>query len=369
MSKKKAAKKTAGIEKLRGRIDDIDRRIHQLLNRRVRHALDIAGLKTAAGDREFYSPEREAEVLREAQRRNRESRGLLSDAEAGRVFREIMSATLAAERATKVAVLGPAGTYTQSAALKHFGGSAHTVPVAAIADIFREVESGNIGFGVAPVENSSEGSVADTLELLMKTPLRICGEVELRIQHCLLGGTKKMSTVKTVLAHPQALAQCRQWLEHRLPGADVRQTSSNAEAARRAARMKNAAAIAGELSAGLYNLNILARGIEDNPRNHTRFIVIGDITTRPTGHDKTSLLIAGRNKPGALYNLLAPIRDAGLDMTRIESRPTRSGLWEYVFFIDFTGHRGDKPVARALGALEEQAALCKVLGSYPRSVL
>ena len=359
------------LNTVRARIDEIDAGIQRLIDERIRQAKQIAALKSKDGDPVFHRPEREAEVIRMALERNRKAGrdgAAPGDEGIACIFREIISASLAAQKPVTIATLGPEGTYTHDAAIKHFGGSARVLLMPSIRDIFREVEASNADFGIAPVENSSEGSVADTLEVLIETPLKIVGELELRIQHCLLGVERQLSGVKEVLAHGQALGQCRGWLGKHLPQVPFRVVSSNAEAARMAHESPTVAAIAGERAAALYDLNVLARGVEDSPCNTTRFVVLGNLETRPSGADKTSLLIAGRNKPGALYSLLKPVSEAGLDMSWIESRATRIGLWEYVFFMDFYGHRLEPKVARVLEELEEQSALCKVLGSYPRHV-
>lgn len=354
------------LESLRSRIDEIDRRLHELLNARGRLAMDIARVKAHAGDTAFYRPEREAQILREIVARNE---GPLPDAEIARLFREIMSATLALEATVRVGYLGPAGTYTQAAALKHFGHSAQAVPIGTIDEVFRDVEADEVEFGVVPVENSTEGMVTHTLDLLFDSPLRICGEVELPIHHQLLSREPSLGQVRTVLAHTQALAQCRKWLDENLPAAARSGVSSNAEAARRAASEAGVAAIASQPAAEIYGVERLASNIEDHPGNTTRFLVISKQETRPSGRDKTSLVMSSRNVPGALYRLLGPFQAHGISMTRIESRPSRRGLWEYVFFIDIEGHRLEPGVAAALEELEGEAALFKMLGSYPQAVV
>ncbi len=354
------------LQQQRERIDRIDARLQTLINERVAIALEIARIKSESGPGNYYRPEREAQVLREVIARNE---GPLPDEDMARLFREIMSATLAAESRLRVCVLGPQGTYTEAAAVKHFGSSADFVPVASIDEVFRTVEAGNSHYGVVPVENSIEGGVTNTLDRLVQTSLRVCGEVALRIHHCLLGSAGKLSQVQRVLAHEQALAQCRRWLGTSLPGVSLETASSNAEAAQRVRNDEAAAAIASRSAAQLYGLNVLAANIEDDPVNTTRFLVIGAQASAPSGRDKTSLLVSSRNVPGALYKLLQPLARHGISMSRIESRPSRTGLWEYVFFIDIEGHAEDEAVALALRELGEEAAALKLLGSYPRAVL
>ncbi len=253
--------------------------------------------------------------------------------------------------------------------LKHFGRSIDTVPLGAIDEVFREVEAGNAHYGVVPVENSTEGVVSHTLDMFLNSPLKICGEVELRIHHHLLSLTPGLKKVKRVYAHQQALAQCREWLDAHLPGVERVAVSSNADAARRAASENGAAAIAAESTAEIYHLGSLASNIEDEPNNTTRFLVIGQHSVAPSGNDKTSLLVSAPNRPGALYQLLGPFARHDISMTRIESRPSRRGTWEYVFFIDVEGHAQNDELAAALRELEQETAMLKVLGSYPKAVL
>ncbi len=357
---------TDDLQKLRERIDRIDEQIQDLISERARVAEAVARAKQQSGDTTYYRAEREAQVLRRVMARNE---GPLSDEEMARLFREIMSACLALEQVMTIAFLGPEGTFTQAAALKHFGHSVQTVPLATIGDVFREVESGAASYGVVPVENSTEGVVNHTLDEFMHSSLKICGEVTLRIHHHLLSREGELAAVRRVYAHQQALAQCRKWLDTHLPQVELVDVSSNAEAARLAADEPGAAAIASEAAADIYGLDILQRNIEDEPDNTTRFLVIGRRETPPSGVDKTSLLIYTDNRPGALYRILEPIARNGLSMTRIESRPSRQGMWNYVFFIDIEGHARDEKVAAALEELAESASIVKVLGSYPCAVL
>jgi chorismate mutase/prephenate dehydratase len=293
----------------------------------------------------------------------------LGDEEMTRLFREIMSACLALEEPLKVAFLGPEGTFTQAAAIKHFGQSLHAMPMRAIDEVFREVESGAADYGVVPVENSTEGVVNHTLDMFVQSPLLISGEVELRIHHHLIGRQRDQISIRRIYSHQQSLAQCREWLDFHLPQVERVAVSSNGEAARRVTREPDSAAIAGETAAGIYELPIIVRSIEDDPNNTTRFLVIGRQAVKPSGGDKTSLLVSSRNRIGSLHELIEPISKSGLSMTRIESRPSRRGMWDYVFFIDLDGHIDDPLVAGALADLEQRATLFKVLGSYPKAVL
>ena len=356
------------LKQLRHKIDELDEQIQSLISQRAQVAVEVAETKAASGvgDAAFYRAEREAEILTKVKARNQ---GPLSDQEIARLFREIMSACLALEQVMTIAYLGPKGTFTQAAALKHFGHSVETISQASIADVFREVESGNAAYGVVPVENSTEGMVTHTLDEFLNSPLYICGEVELRIHHCLLSVTDGLSKIKRVYSHRQSLAQCHRWLDTNLSGVERINVSSNAEAAKQAAADNNSAAIASEAAAEIYQLNTLAKNIEDESDNTTRFLVIGKRLTPACGKDKTSILVYTDNKPGALYHILEPFAKNNVSMTRIESRPSHKGMWNYVFFIDIEGHQSDAAVAAALEALQKEANMVKVLGSYPKAVI
>jgi chorismate mutase/prephenate dehydratase len=355
------------LEQLRERINALDEQIQVLLSERAACAVQVADVKhEAGGEPVFYRPEREAQVLRRVRDRNQ---GPLSDDEMVRLFREIMSACLALEQPLRIAYLGPEGTYTQEAAFKHFGHSVSLSPLGAIDEVFREVEAGSSDFGVVPVENSTEGAVNHTLDMFMRSPVKICGDVELRIHHQLLSGSGDMAEVKKVCAHQQALAQCREWLDANLPQVERVAVSSNVEAAHAAAEDRTLAVIAGDAAAEIYGLNILASNIEDEPGNTTRFLVIGQQKPGPSGKDKTSLMATVHNQAGALYSLLEPIARHGVSMTTIESRPSRVNKWDYVFFVDVEGHAEDANVAAAVKELSEVASSLKVLGSYPRCEL
>lgn len=359
------AKDEERLRDLREKIDALDEKIQALITRRAQHAQAVGDVKRENGDTQFYRPEREAEVLQRVLERNK---GPLSNEAITYLFREIMSACLALESPLKIAFLGPAGTFTQEAALKHFGHSVHTTPLTAIDDVFREVESGNAHFGVVPVENSTEGVVNHTLDMFLVSTLKICGEVSLRVHHHLLGRRTGKDGWKRVVSHAQSLAQCREWLDENLPNVPREAVGSNAEAARIASNDDATLAIAGDSAATLYGLQALSRNIEDRPDNTTRFLVIGDLETKPSSRDRTTLLLSGKNRPGSLHKLLAPLARHGINMTRIESRPSRRSIWEYVFFVDIEGHARDPKVAKVLALLEREAALYRCLGSYPKAV-
>jgi chorismate mutase/prephenate dehydratase len=355
------------LNKIRERIDAIDEQIQDLLNERAAAAHEVAQVKRASDPNAFfYRPEREAQVLRTVKERNK---GPLGGEEMARLFREIMSACLALEQPLNIAFLGPEGTFTQAAALKHFGHSVRTLPVGTIPDIFQEVETGNCHYGVVPVENSTEGVISHTLDMFLSSPLKICGEVTLRIHHNLLAKDGDLAGISKVYSHQQSLAQCRGWLDRHLPNAERIAVGSNAEAARLAKDEPGAAAIASETAAEIYGLDVLAPNIEDEAGNTTRFLIIGKQAVPPSGQDKTSLLITTSNVAGGLHSLLTPLAEHGISMTRIESRPSRRGMWDYVFFIDITGHSSDPVIAEALAELERSAGMFRNLGSYPKAVL
>ncbi|MFZ9666969.1 MAG: prephenate dehydratase [Steroidobacteraceae bacterium] len=362
------------ISGLRTRIDEVDRRLHELLNERARLARKVGISKGKQGRLvDFYRPEREAQVLRMALDRNAAARksGALRDEEVVRLFREIMSACLAQEEPLKIGFLGPEGTFSQAAVYKHFGHSARALALSTIDEVFHEVEAGHADFGVVPIENSTEGSVNHTLDRFLTSPLHICGEVEMRIRQNLMGRMKSLRDVKRICSHPQSLAQCRQWLKETLPDVELIAESSNAEAARRARDEKGTAAIAGETAAEVYGLTILSADIEDRPDNTTRFLVIGRRMFGSSGHDRTTLLVSTGHteSPGALHRLLEPLAKNRVSLTRIESRPSQRRKWDYVFFMDLEGHRDDPALARALQGLKSRASLFRILGSYPRAVL
>jgi chorismate mutase/prephenate dehydratase len=352
------------IEKLRREIDAVDDELAALVQRRAGLAQKIGALKSGAP---AYRPEREAEILKRLVGKT----GVLPAERVAAVFREIISACRGLEEAIRVSYLGPEGTFSEQAVRKHFGRAVEALPAASVDEAFRRCESGAAQFTVVPVENSTEGAVGRTLDLLLATPLRICGEIELRVQQNVLSRSESLSAIKKIYSHAQSLAQCNGWLAQNLPNAERIPVSSNAEAARRAADEAGAAAIAGEAAAERYQLAILARAIEDDPNNTTRFLVLGTLEPAPTGRDRTSLVMSAENKPGAVHALLTPLAQHRVSMTRIESRPARRGwqigsaLWEYVFFIDVEGHQKDERVAAALAELKRLAPYLKILGSYP----
>ncbi|HEY7638566.1 MAG TPA: prephenate dehydratase [Steroidobacteraceae bacterium] len=358
------------ISSIRDSIDDIDRRIHELLNERAKFAQQVGKSKRSAGlsTADFYKPEREAQVLRQALERNQ---GPLRNEEIARLFREIMSACLAQQEPLKVAFLGPEGTFSQQAVLKHFGHSVRALPLTSIGEVFEEVQAGHADFGIVPIENSTEGTVNNTLDMFLTSPLKICGEVELRIHQHVMGRMHGLEKIVRVCSHQQSLAQCRQWLDEYLPNAERVPVSSNAEAARRARDEDGTAAIAGQAAAEVYGLNVIVPEIEDAPDNTTRFLVIGRKLFSASGNDKTTLLVSAGDtqSPGALHRLLGPLAQHGISMTRIESRPSRRRKWDYVFFIDVVGHADQHPLSTALAELKEQTSLFRVLGSYPCAIL
>jgi chorismate mutase/prephenate dehydratase len=352
------------LERLRGRIDEVNLRILEALSERARLAREIGTLKVG----QAYRPEREAQVLRRIKQANR---GPLSEETVALLFREIMSACLALERPITVAYLGPRGTFSESASFKHFGHAAVGQPAPSIDEVFRSVESGAADFGVVPVENSTEGAVGRSLDLMPRTPMKVCGEVIVRIHHNLMAkvAPASLGEIRRVFSHGQSLGQCHEWLNANLPHAERVAVASNAEAARRAAEEANSAAVAGEAAAQHYGLAILAPNIEDEPNNTTRFLVLGDYSPAPSGRDKTSLVLSARNRAGAVYEMLTPFATRGVSMTKFESRPSREALWEYLFFVDIEGHRDDPKVAEALADVGSIAGYIKVLGSYPAAVI
>lgn len=355
------------LQASRDKIDAIDDEVIALISRRAELAKQIADLKRKEGTVSYYRPEREAEVLRRVMSGNP---GPLSSKEMAVLFRQIMSACLALEEPIKVAYLGPEGTFTQEATLKHFGQSVTTSPKLAIDEVFRDVEAERCDYGVVPVENSTEGIINQTLDSFIDSSLSICGEVELPIhQHFLVGVNAQDTKITRVYSHSQSLAQCRHWLDANYPKIERIAVSSNAEASKRAAGEWNAAAIAGEACSNLYELVKVSASIEDKPDNSTRFLIIGRKSIPPSGDDKTSIVVSVRNKPGALHTLLTPFHDKSIDLTRVETRPSKSGKWSYLFFIDFLGHREDVPVKKIFESLSDKNANVRVLGSYPRAVI
>ncbi len=358
-------KKLVGI---RDKIDSIDTQILQLLSDRANCAEEVAVTKRDAGEQDikFYRPEREAQILRRVTETNP---GPLADERISAIFREIISSCLALEQQITVAYLGPAGTFTESAALKHFGTAVSTVPFSLIPEVFRQVEAGMADYGVVPIENSTGGIVSNTLDRFINSPLKICGEINLVIHQNLMCSNEDMSKVARIYSHEQSLMQCRDWLDRNCPGIERIAVASNAEAARLASEDSSTAAIAGENAASLYDLNIISPHIEDSPNNTTRFLVIGKEDVAASGDDRTSLMISTRNRSGALYHLLEPIKRHGLDMTRIESRPALDTQWDYIFFMDLNGHISNDAMQLAMKDLEAETEYIRVLGSYAKAIM
>ncbi|NIO40267.1 MAG: prephenate dehydratase [Burkholderiales bacterium] len=350
------------LKGLRKQIDDLDNELLRLFNERAKLAQSVGDIKGSTG---VYRPEREAQVLR---RLSESNPGPLPKKAIVGLFTEVISACRAQEEMLSVACLGPRGTFSEEALGKHFGGQVPRVMCASIDEVFRNVESGTVGFGVVPVENSTEGGVGRSMDLLLLTPLAVCGEVVLPVHQNLLSKVTRHETLRRIYSHAQSLAQCNLWLSQHLPNVERVPVASNAEAARRAADDADAAAIAGRAAAEHYGLSILASSIEDDPNNTTRFFVIGAQQVRPSGRDKTSFVMASQNKPGAIFDLLEPLARHQVSMTRLESRPSRTGLWEYVFFVDVEGHQEEANVDAALADIRARAGFLKILGSYPVAV-
>lgn len=353
---------------IRDQIDAIDSEIQTLIARRAQCAQKVADIKTQGGKVEavFYRPEREAQVLRAVKARNK---SLLPDEEMAKLFREIMSACLALEQPISVAFLGPEGSYSHASAIKQFGSSVTPSPLSTIEDVFSAVAKKEAHYGIVPVENSSEGVVKSTQNELMHTPLTVSGEVDLAIHHCLLSKARQLDKIHTVVAHQQALGQCEKWLKNTLPWADIRAVNSNAQAANMAKDDPEVGAIASEQAAQLYQLNILERHIEDYKDNTTKFWVLSNEQTQPSGADKTALIVSIHNRAGALLDILNAFSRRDINMTRIVSRPSNDKTWDYIFFIDILGHQNEANVHEALQEVQTKAAFYKLLGSFPLSPL
>ncbi len=373
------------LDQLRDLIDQVDAQVLDLLNKRARLASQVASVKLAESNEKsqenivFYRPEREASVLRKVMQRNK---GPLADEESARIFREIMSACLALEQPLNIAFLGPEGTFTQAAALKHFGHSVKTIPFSSIDQVFRDVDAGTSHYGVVPIENSTEGIINYTLDLFIDSSLKIVGEVSLRIHHHLMASNPDIQSINKIYSHQQSLAQCRKWLDTNMPRIDRISVNSNTEAAKLAKKDPGSAIIGPGNAAEIYDLQILNSNIEDFPDNTTRFLILGkqDVEATPVKSnnqdciatecpDKTSLLLASKNQPGALYKLLKPLAKHNISMSRIESRPSKCGIWQYLFFIDIEGHKSHPVVSKAIEEVSTQVTIIKILGSYPKAVL
>jgi chorismate mutase / prephenate dehydratase len=348
---------------LRAKIDALDQQLLELLGQRAQAAQEVGKVKHGT-NAPVFRPERERQVIDGLIAKNKSP---IAPEGITYIWREIMSACRALEAPVRVAYLGPAGTFSEQAAFAQFGQSISGVPCATIDEVFRAVDAGAAEFGVVPVENSSEGAVSRTLDLLLDTDLRITGEIALMIKHHLLTKTGTLNGVTKVFAHPQALAQCQRWLATNTPALERQAVSSNGEAAKIAAADSTIAAIAGDIAQQQYGLSPVQSSIQDDPHNRTRFVVISHGSCQASGKDQTSVILSVTNKPGAVYHLLAPLAKHGVSMNRFESRPARRGTWEYFFYIDIDGHANDPKVAAALAELETEAAFFKNLGSYPRS--
>jgi len=350
------------LEQLRGAIDGVDGRILDLLHERAELVEQVGKLKEQSGE-SYYAPEREEALL---QRLVAANRSRLPEASLRAIYREILSSMRALEQSITVAYLGPRTTFSHQAAVRHFGHAVHLQPERTIGEVFEAVERGRAHYGVVPIENSQEGAVSATLDRLMDTPVRICGQIFLPVELNLLGAGP-LESVRKVYSHPQPFGQCRRWLAEHLPSVECVEVSSTARAAELAAAEKNAAAIAGSMAGEEFGLPVLAPSIQDAASNVTRFFVVGKQAAKPSGRDKTSVMFAVKDQPGALAKALEPFEKAGISLTRIESRPSKRQAWEYYFFADLAGHADDEKVARALGALSGVCAFTRILGSYPDS--
>jgi chorismate mutase / prephenate dehydratase len=350
------------LEKLRKKIDTIDDEILHLLNNRSGVVIEVGNIKRQQKSR-FYKPDREREIIERLTARNK---GPFPNDALKAIYREILSACVSLEEPLKVSCLGPLATYTHLAALRHFGSSAAFLPVDSIKKVFENVETGKAEYGVVPIENSNEGVVSHTLDMFVDSELQVVAEIILEVSHNLLSKQADFNGVRKIYSHPQGLAQCRGWLEANVPGIPGSETTSTAKAAELAAKEPHTAAIASEIAARMYDLNIIERNIQDNRRNITRFLVISKEFPRRTGQDKTSVMFSIKHKPGALYEVLLPFKRAKINLTKIESRPSKRKAWEYIFFVDMEGHVGDKKISRAIESLKENCLYLKILGSYPQ---
>jgi chorismate mutase / prephenate dehydratase len=341
-------------------IDQIDEQIVKLLNERTNHVLEIGEIKVQAGE-EIYVPHREQAVLHRLAKVNH---GPLSNESLAAIYREIMSSALALEKTMVIAYLGPEATFTHQAAIQRFGSSLNYVPHKTIAEVFADVSKNRADYGVVPVENSTEGVVTHTLDMFVESDLKVVAQIVMPVRQCLMGNTER-KRIKVLYVHPQSLAQCRAWIQREVPHAEIIETSSNARSAELAAKAKNAAAIAGTLAAERYHLNILESDVQDNVVNVTRFLVLGRKCGAATGKDRTSLMFCVRDEVGALHRAIMPFRQYKINMSKIESRPSKRKAWEYFFFVDCDGHLTDRKLARTIEQLELQCSFVKVLGSYP----
>jgi chorismate mutase/prephenate dehydratase len=350
------------IPEHRKAIDRLDAQIVKLLNERTRHVLGIGDIKHKAGE-EIYAPHRERAVLNRISRLNQ---GPMTTESLKAIYREIMSSALALEKSMRIAYLGPEATFTHQAAIRRFGSSLLYSPQKTITDVFSEVSKNRADYGVVPIENSTEGVVTHTLDMFVDSDLKIVAQIVMPVQHCLLSRSRK-SRIKKLFTHPQSLGQCRGWIQANLPKVEIVETSSNARSADFASREPESAAIAGVLAAAKYGVPVIEQDIQDNAANATRFLVLGRQCSPPTGDDRTSVMFSIADEVGALYRALAPFRRYRINMTKIESRPSKRKAWEYFFFVDCDGHLSDLKVGKALALLNEHCSYVKVLGSYPNS--
>jgi chorismate mutase/prephenate dehydratase len=355
------------LKEIRSEIDSLDSQLLQLLNQRAELVHEVGLLKKRDGVA-IYAPEREEQLLRSLIELNGKIKGRLSPAAVRAIYREIMSASFALEKGLTIAYLGPAATWSHQAAREKFGASVDYAPQSSIAEVFNVVARGKADYGVVPIENSTEGAVSYTLDQFLDSDLRVCAQFSLKIENNLLAKIPR-EEIQALYTHPQVIGQCRQWLRHNLPDVDLIEVSSTTRAAELASKEPGAAAIAGKLAAEVYGLNILEESIQDSPQNTTRFLVIGMNGCPPTGDDKTSLMFSVQDKPGALFSALSPFKDLRINMSKIESRPSRRKAWEYVFFVDIDGHAEDAPLVKALAELAKHCSSVKILGSYPKSAL
>ncbi|MFH0947386.1 MAG: prephenate dehydratase [Elusimicrobiota bacterium] len=349
------------IKKIRSKIDEVDEGILKLLNERVKLAIEIGKIKSKKKE-DIFVPVREKEIVANLKKLNK---GPITDEDLSDIFREILNISRSIQKKLKISYFGPAATFTHLAAIKIFGRNVEYIPGESIKDVFAEVERGLADYGVVPIENSTEGVVNHTLDMFVDSDLKITSEIFLEILHCLLSGETLIQKIKKVYSHPQAIAQTRNWIEKNLKDAKIIEVASTSEAARIAKKEKGSAAISSVVASEIYGLNILAENIEDYKNNFTRFLVIGKKSPAASSSDKTSIMFSVKDRVGVLHDTLVPFKKYGLNLTKIESRPTRKKAWEYIFFVDFIGHIDSKNVKKALAELEKSCSLLKVLGSYP----
>ncbi|MBT5149837.1 MAG: prephenate dehydratase [Nitrosomonadales bacterium] len=352
---------TKKIDKLRKNIDEIDKRLLELISNRGMYAKEIGLLKD---DGIVYKPEREAQVISKL---IKENKGPLSNDSVTNIYKSIISNCRALEKKLTISFLGPSGTFSEEATIKHFGENVKSIPTNSIDEVFNNVQSSKVHYGVVPIENSTEGGISRTLDLLLMKDLKICGEITLPIHHCLISKSKDLKKIKSIYAHGQSLAQCHDWIANNLPNAEKITVLSNAEGAKIASKEKHSAAIASERAASIFKLNILQSHIEDEPNNTTRFLILSDQEIAPSGNDKTSIVVTTKNKPGAIVDLIQPFASRRVSLTKLESRPSKIGMWEYVFFIDVEGHKNNPKVKLSLADLEKKSSFMKFLGSYPKN--